>query len=66
VDEILRKKGEEKRSPFSSHADIEDLWNCLINKYPAYDHLYIPSEEFNEKGFLILNRKQAGYCADYV
>jgi len=52
----------EKLSPLSSNANVEELWNCLINKYPAYENLYTPSEEFNDKGFLILNRKQAGYC----
>jgi len=53
---------EEKRSPLSSNANVEEMWNCLINKYPAYEDLYTPSEEFNDKGFLILNQKQAGYC----
>jgi len=48
--------------PLSSNANVGELWNCLINKYPAYENLYTPSEEFNDKGFLILNLKQAGYC----
>jgi len=38
------------------------MWNCLIKEFPVYEDVYTPSEEFNDKGFLILNRKQSGHC----
>jgi len=36
---------EEKRSPLTSNANVEEVWNCLINKYPAYEDLWLTVRE---------------------
>jgi len=34
----------------------------VFQKFPNYEEIYTPSEEFNDKGFLILNQNKSGFC----
>jgi len=55
------KENKFKNSQLHANLDEQEIWQCLINKYPSYKELYTP-QGFTSKGFYYLSRKNPGDC----